>query len=198
MVFATVEKRDTRMKAQALVTIDHFSFSVFQRRQTRKSNEIEHKEYNQRVVQRHRISLRVISLRFLPSFCQFPWAPCALISEERFQRFSRWLTAQNGLARSVEKPRARPPICRQHPVQRSADRFSIVSRSHASPSRSYPGALDAQRDGDKGKRGKKEKRKVRWKRETASPGKSRSFFFPAAVLIETSALKSRPRGLQKR
>ncbi|KAF3425685.1 hypothetical protein E2986_13660 [Frieseomelitta varia] len=30
------------------------------RRQTRKSNEIEHKEYNQHVVQRHRISLRAI------------------------------------------------------------------------------------------------------------------------------------------
>ncbi|XP_017756383.1 PREDICTED: uncharacterized protein LOC108548110 isoform X1 [Eufriesea mexicana] len=36
------------------------SLATLERRQTRKSNEIEHKEYNQHVVQRHRISLRVL------------------------------------------------------------------------------------------------------------------------------------------
>ncbi|XP_015437273.1 PREDICTED: uncharacterized protein LOC107192508 [Dufourea novaeangliae] len=36
------------------------SLATLERRQTRKSNEIEHKDYNQHVVQRHRISLRVL------------------------------------------------------------------------------------------------------------------------------------------
>nr|XP_034188993.1 myosin-3-like isoform X2 [Osmia lignaria] len=36
------------------------SLATLERRQSRKSNEIEHKEYNQHVVQRHRISLRVL------------------------------------------------------------------------------------------------------------------------------------------
>nr|XP_012136553.1 PREDICTED: uncharacterized protein LOC100880594 [Megachile rotundata] len=36
------------------------SLATLERRQSRKSNEIEHKEYNQHVAQRHRISLRVL------------------------------------------------------------------------------------------------------------------------------------------
>lgn len=50
----------------------YISFFILQRRQTRKSNEIEHKEYNQHVVQRHRISLRVIFLTFSDTDIEIP------------------------------------------------------------------------------------------------------------------------------